>query len=116
MLRILVCGGRNYSDRRKVYRALDHLHAERGISCVIHGAAPGADALADDWARERGISVEPYAANWKRLGAMAGPKRNQEMLDYGKPDAAVAFPGGTGTADMCRRAEAAGLKIWRPYG
>lgn len=115
-MRILVCGGRDYFDRRKVYRALDHLHAVRGITCVIHGAAPGADSIADDWARTRGISVEPYAAEWKRLGPMAGPKRNREMLEFGKPDGVVALPGGPGTADMCAKAEAAGLKVWRPYG
>jgi hypothetical protein len=33
------------------------------------------------------------------------------MLDEGKPDLVVAFPGGTGTADMVKRAELAGVKV-----
>jgi hypothetical protein len=37
--------------------------------------------------------------------------RNQAMLDYGKPDLVVAFPGGKGTADMVRRARVAGVKV-----
>lgn len=37
--------------------------------------------------------------------------RIQYDLDHGKPDLVVAFPGGSGTADMVRRAEAAGLTI-----
>jgi len=37
------------------------------------------------------------------------------MIDDGKPDGVVAFPGGTGTADMIRRAKKAGLKVWEPY-
>jgi predicted Rossmann-fold nucleotide-binding protein len=36
------------------------------------------------------------------------------MLDM-KPDGVVAFPGGDGTADMVRRARAAGVKVWEPY-
>lgn len=115
-LRILVCGGRDYQDWKRVYKALDHLQAKRGISCIIHGAAPGADTLAAQWAKERGVIVEPWAADWKRWGNAAGPKRNAEMIREGRPDAVVAFPGGPGTADCTRQAEAAGLKVWRPYG
>jgi hypothetical protein len=44
--------------------------------------------------------LEWYIADWNRLGPGAGHIRNQRMIDEGKPDAAVAFPGGTGTADM----------------
>jgi hypothetical protein len=38
------------------------------------------------------------------------------MIDEGCPDKIVAFPGGKGTADMIRRAEAAQIPVWRPYG
>jgi len=38
------------------------------------------------------------------------------MIDEGKPDGVVAFPGGRGTEDMVRRAAAAGLKVWFPCG
>jgi len=37
---------------------------------------------------------------WDELGKKAGPLRNQRMLDEGKPDLVVAFPGGGGTKDM----------------
>ncbi|KWT72357.1 hypothetical protein APY04_0151 [Hyphomicrobium sulfonivorans] len=33
------------------------------------------------------------------------------MLDAGRPDLVVAFVGGRGTADMVRRARAAGVKV-----
>jgi hypothetical protein len=33
------------------------------------------------------------------------------MLEQGKPEVVVAFPGGTGTADMIRKAHAAGIPI-----
>jgi len=115
-MRVIVCGGRNYRDRKSVFAALDRLHAERGIDFVIQGVADGADYLAWQWADERGIPCGSYPAHWDEHGKRAGSIRNQEMIDEGKPDGVVAFPGSKGTADMVRRAEAAGLKVWFPCG
>jgi len=44
-------------------------------------------------------------------GRAAGPVRNAQMLAEGKPDFVVAFPGGRGTADMCKQARARGVKV-----
>lgn len=109
-MRILVCGGRDYSDRA----AVDLVLTLAKPSCVIHGAQTGADTLAGDWAKRNGVPVEVYPADWKRLKYAAGPIRNQQMLDEGKPDYVIAFPGGVGTADMVRRAKKAGLKVVTP--
>lgn len=46
-MRILVCGGRDYASAATINVELDALHAERGITRLIHGAAHGADSLAD---------------------------------------------------------------------
>ena len=113
-MRVLVCGGRDYADRDAVFAALDHLAHRRGVAVVIHGAARGADTLAADWATARNVPALPFPADWKRAGKAAGHIRNQRMLDEGRPDGVVAFPGGTGTADMIRRSKAAGLKVWEP--
>jgi hypothetical protein len=109
-MRVIVCGGRDFDDRARVFEALDAIHAARPITRVVHGAARGADALAGEWADAHDIAVEAAPADWKRYGRGAGPKRNQEMADAGA-DLCVAFPGGTGTADMCRRAAATGIKV-----
>ena len=110
-MRILVCGGRGYANRESVYRDLDRRHGEQPISCIIHGGATGADQLAHEWARERGIAYDVYVANWKSHAKSAGPMRNQQMLDEAKPDLVVAFPGNDGTRDMCERAWAAGVPL-----
>jgi predicted Rossmann-fold nucleotide-binding protein len=111
MTRVLVCGGRDYRDRDALYAALDRLHAEHGFSVVIAGGARGADTLAAEWAKDRAIPTEVYMAEWGRLGRKAGPIRNQRMLDDGKPDLVVAFPGGTGTAGMMALARKAGVPV-----
>lgn len=111
---IIVCGGRDYTDRAAVFAALDRAHAKRPLVAVVHGAATGADALADEWAKARGVTRFPCPADWKLDGRAAGPKRNQFMLDCFQPFGVVAFPGGAGTADLVRRARAAGVPVWEP--
>lgn len=113
-LKVLVCGGRDYGDRSHVAAALGKLHARDGIDLVIHGGARGADSLAGEWAAAEKIPVCVFPANWTHVGKGAGPIRNAAMLRFGQPDALVAFPGGTGTADMVTRAKAAGLNVWQP--
>jgi hypothetical protein len=111
MMRVLVCGGRDFDNRAMLNAALDRLHAERVFSLVIAGGARGADTLAEDWANARGIACDVYRGDWEGLGRKAGPIRNKQMLDEGKPDLVVAFPGGRGTAHMVRIAREAGVEV-----
>lgn len=115
-MRILVCGGRDYQDKARVWAVLDELCGSKEELppipvVIIHGGAQGADALADSWAVHNWVAVEEYLAQWDKHGRAAGPIRNQLMLDQGKPDLVIAFPGGRGTADMVRRAKAAGVLV-----
>ncbi len=112
MAKVIVCGGRTYEDRKRLGVVLSKLHAEQPFELVITGGAPGADRMAQAWAEERHIRVAVYPVNWKQ-GKRGGPMRNQAMLDYGKPDAVVVFPGGPGTEDMATRAMAARLPVIR---
>jgi hypothetical protein len=110
-MRLLVCGGRNYDDPAFVLRTLDKLHAEQPITAIMHGGASGADEFAVDWAMTKSAIVRCVCyANWAEHGKAAGPMRNAKMLDW-KPDLVVAFPGNRGTADMVRRAKAAGIPV-----
>lgn len=109
--RILVTGGRDYANREILFRILDAAHASNPIDALIHGAARGADTLAQEWADDRGVCCLPFPADWKIDGKAAGPIRNARMLLDGKPDLVIAFPGGKGTADMKKRARSAGVPI-----
>jgi hypothetical protein len=110
-MKVLITGGRSYSDRQRLFGELDQIHAARSISLIIHGAASGADTLADDWARAAGVEVVSCAADWKRHGRAAGPIRNAAMLKDHSPNMVVAFPGGRGTANMIALARAAGVVV-----
>lgn len=109
--RVIVCGGRDYFDRRRLYAVLDMAHEANPFEALIHGNAKGADQLADDWAAYRHVKTLTFTPLWEENGRKAGPIRNQKMLDEGKPHLVIAFPGGRGTADMIRRAEAAGVPV-----
>ena len=69
--------------------------------------------MARKFAEWQGIPVKTFEADWDRHGKAAGPIRNKQMLDEGKPDLVVAFEGGKGTANMIAQAEAAGVRVFR---
>lgn len=137
MTRVLVCGGRWYgmarrtdeagnplpdevlaAERRRAERemarlchVLDAAVERLGLDHIIEGGALGADRCAMIWAEVQGIPVTTFSAEWKKYGKAAGPIRNKRMLDEGRPDYVIAFPGGDGTADMVTQAKAAGITV-----
>ncbi len=131
-MKILVCGGRDFTDQKLLVITLDNLATEYNLWAppdefgntlplgmyIIAGGAKGADALAIDYAVVNWIPFKVYKANWKKYGRAAGAIRNQQMLEEGKPDLVAAFPGNKGTADMVERAEKAGIQVIKvsPHG
>lgn len=116
-MNVLVCGGRGFGlslvERAIVFGALDALHSSQGVEILIHGGAPRADSVAGEWAAERGVLARVFHAQWDKLGKQAGPIRNRQMLERGKPSVVIAFPGGRGTANMVTLAEGAGVPVRR---
>lgn len=112
-MRILVCGSRHFYDWRLLEDTLYEIEKEEPINTVIHGAAAGADSLAEQWANYRFNIIERYPADWKKYGKAAGPIRNRQMLTEGRPDLVVAFlaADSKGTADMVEAATEAGIQV-----
>ena len=124
MIKVLVCGGRTYDDRDYLFKTLDGICLKRGWILhsqgetswlpdvfIIAGKAKGADTLAVDWAVTNRCYFKEYPADWNKYGRRAGYVRNQQMLDGGKPDVVIAFPGGAGTAMMKDIARKAGVEV-----
>lgn len=116
-MKVLVCGGRDFDNHTFAWDCLNKAHAKKPITLVISGGASGADSLAEQWADGNLIHCAVVKAIWHPFGGSldkgAGPKRNAAMLAL-SPDGVIAFPGASGTADMVRRARAAGIKVWEP--
>lgn len=110
-MKVVVTGGRDYRDEKKVFETLNKLHATKPITMLVEGGASGADDLSRAWAVTHGVPVKTYPAKWSEYGKSAGPIRNGQMLDAEQPDLVIAFPGGRGTANCTSQARDRGLKV-----
>ena len=110
MTRIIVCGGRDFTNEAFIYGKLDAFHARHGVVALMHGGASGVDRIASEWGKSKGIPRFRCEALWETHGRSAGPRRNARMLEWG-PDFVIAFPGNRGTNDMVSKALAAGVPL-----
>ena len=121
-MRVIVTGGRNFTNSEFLFRTLDSLAprptliiegGQRTYHPVTREIVGGADYWAKVWAERKDIEVFTIKANWKLHGRAAGPIRNTRLIQMGQPDLCVAFLGGAGTADMVAKAIAAGVPVKR---
>ena len=108
-MKIVVTGGRSFSDREQVFRILYLLNLKR----VATGDANGADALVKQWCYLNLVTHVLYEAFWNRRGKAAGPERNERMLVNEKPDLLVAFAGGDGTEGCIELARKHHIEVMR---
>jgi YspA, cpYpsA-related SLOG family len=86
-MRVLVCGGLDYTDRAELYAELDRLHSEYAFEMLIVGGVSDVDTLAVEWARVRGIATQMFTApEWGTLRRTAGQLRNARILAECRPD------------------------------
>ena len=111
-MRVLVCGSRNWSNRKAVTDFLETLPPD---TLIINGGCRGADTIAKEEALKQGLEVITELADWKKYGRSAGPIRNQLMLDKHHPELVIAFhqnlSESQGTRDMIRRAKQRGTPV-----
>ncbi|MCX7059527.1 MAG: DUF2493 domain-containing protein [Gammaproteobacteria bacterium] len=105
-MKVAVIGSRTFANAALLSQTLDSLP----ITCVVSGGAKGADQLAADYARRRGIPIEVFKPDW-RIGRAGGPLRNQKVVNA--CEQVVAFWDGRsrGTADAIKKARAAGRPV-----
>lgn len=116
-MKVLICGSRDWLWAEPIERELRKLPPR---SIIVHGAAPGADSLADSLAKQLGFEVRPYPADWTAHGRSAGPIRNANMLKREHTpeepiDLVLAFSKdfvrSQGTRDMVNRSKRVGLQV-----
>jgi hypothetical protein len=120
----IVCGGSEFREEAALAAALDQLHAADACRLVITGGAEGAERYGDRWGSLRGIDRIIVPANWEGHRTAAVPRRNAHMVQLARLLAeamkqdlrVIAFPGNSGTDDMCRKARATGIQVIEPMG
>jgi hypothetical protein len=122
--RLLVCGDRYWHEKDYLFRVLDRFHTKYHVDVLIEGEQRGADKMSRMWAESRHIPFLPFEADWERYRVPgrhnpAGPIRNKQMLDEGKPEYVLAFHRkpweSKGTKHMVKIAREAGIPVaWVP--
>ena len=118
LVRILVTGSRDWTDRDAIEGALWNAWIDAGMhATLVHGDCPtGADAIADELWRIHTPSspIERHPADWDRHGKRAGFLRNAEMVALGA-DVCLAFikNESKGASMTARIAEEAGIPTFR---
>lgn len=113
--RVAVVGGRDFSAYDALERCLDAVADERGgIAAIVSGGARGADSLAADYARARGIALVEFKPDYALCRTLQERRRAPLLRNadiVAAADMVVAFWDGhsRGTADSIARARRAGL-------
>lgn len=110
MIKVLVCGGRDYTGVAPLRRVLEAL-ADHGGVHICHGGARGADEAAGEIAKHYNWPVSVFKADWEKHGKSAGFIRNSEMLAEFMPHIVVACKGGKGTEHMKNLAREYGFPV-----
>lgn len=120
----VITGGRDRTPTLAELEQLAEVLEHHAVRLLRHGDCRGTDRSVAAWLKARElVEVEPWPADWDRLGPAAGPKRNRAMLDgggqgdlFGAParpraDLLIAFAGGDGTADCRCAAQHRGIEV-----
>lgn len=117
--RLGITGGREYTDKNRVYREIDEFRKTHpNITTIVVGDARGTDWAGREYAKEKRLKLDEKKADWSDMSepcfkkkradgsfynALAGHKRNQVIVN--NSDALLGFWNGksTGTADCMKR-------------
>jgi hypothetical protein len=85
-MRVIIAGSRSITDYDFVCRVIEESCFD--VTEVVSGTARGVDQLGERWAKDNGIPVAHFPADWDKYGKSAGYVRNTDMGDYA--DALIA--------------------------
>jgi hypothetical protein len=109
---IVVVGPRTITRKGPVLDVLERAHRHKPIGTIVHGATPGPELMAAQWASDKGIRAMCCAADWAALQEIAILDRNRRMIVDYCPDGVIIFPGAIFGEDLAARAGAAKIPVW----
>lgn len=112
MMKIAVVGGRDFTDRERLFTELDRARKLWGDFVVVSGGARGADQFAEGWAHARMLETEVYLPDYTKYSGYAAPLiRNETIAQV--CDRMIAYWDGKsrGTKDSIDRALLLGKRV-----
>ena len=120
-LRIIIAGSRDFNDYELLKKSAIEIITKKtmlpDLTRIVSGGARGADTLGERFAKEFGLEVKKFSADWDGLGKRAGYVRNAEMAKFTVEDdndsMLIAFWDGQsrGTKHMIDLAYKYGLEV-----
>ncbi len=117
--RIIVARSRDFKYKEYLYEKVDKVIKDNRYTRIeiVSGGAKGADALGEQYAKDKGYTLSIFNADWNTYGREAGFIRNYTMAQYAsqaKKSVLIAFPIGEskGTRDMIQRAKKEGFDVF----
>ncbi len=114
-MKIVIGGCRNFEDYAVfcdfVSACLENEAKQHAIT-ILSGHCAGVDQMAERYAKEHGLDLEIFPADWAKYGRAAGPMRNREMVK--QADGVIAFWDGKskGTASLLGYADKLNKQIY----
>ena len=88
-MKIIIAGSRSVTDYKTVEKFITITHSAVVLDEIVSGCALGVDKFGEQYAKQGGIPVAKFPANWGEHGKSAGFIRNKQMADYA--DALIAI-------------------------
>ena len=109
-MKVILAGSRTITDYEELCSAI--LLANFEITEVVSGKAKGVDTLGERFAKEFGLPVKEFPANWDKYGRSAGHIRNEEMAKYAEACICLWDGKSRGTKSMIHLSEKYNLKLY----
>jgi len=104
-------GGMDCNDHRRIWDALDKVHAKHADMVLLHGGSPkGAELIAAKWADTRKVQQIAFKPDWTKHAKAAPFKRNDQLLDI-MPIGVIVFPGSGISDNLADKARKLGIPL-----
>lgn len=111
-MKLIIAGSREGIDEVDVFTAMQESGFDKRVSEIVSGTARGVDRMGEAWARENGIPVKRFPADWENNGRAAGHIRNRQMGDYADALLVLIYNNSRGSEGMLSYAKKKGLEIY----
>jgi len=110
--KIAFTGGMDCNDHRRIWDALDKVHAKHADMVLLHGGSPkGAELIAAKWADTRKVQQIAFKPDWTKHAKAAPFKRNDQLLEV-MPIGIIVFPGSGISDNLADKARKLGIPLF----
>lgn len=82
-MKVAIVGSRGFNDYQLLKSFIEETCSQNNIQIdlIVSGGARGADALGEQFAREKQIETKIFPAEWDKYGKSAGFRRNVTIIE-----------------------------------